>query len=83
MNNDLLINPNSFFIQVFDYDFALRDDFIGEATISLAQLDIDADTDVVLTLVETGKFEYLGQISIGLKLVPKAATESPTPSASG
>jgi hypothetical protein len=51
----------SFIFQVFDYDFALRDDFIGEATISLAQLDIDLETDLVLTLVETGKFEYLGQ----------------------
>ena len=65
---------------MFDYDFALRDDFIGEATISLAQLDLDTEIDLVMTLVETGKFEYLGQISIGLKLVPKPSTGSPTPS---
>jgi hypothetical protein len=71
------------FPKVFDYDFALRDDFIGEATISLAQLELDVQTDLVLTLVETGKFEYLGQISVGLRLVPKSTTESPTPSATG
>ncbi len=56
--------------QVFDYDFALRDDFIGEATISLSQLDIDLETDLVLTLVETGKFEYLGQGTMLYKSLP-------------
>jgi hypothetical protein len=68
---------------VFDYDFALRDDFIGEATISLTSLDLDVDTDLIVTLVETGKFEYLGQISLQLKLAPKSSTDSPTAAAAG
>ena len=76
-------NKKNYFFQVYDYDFALRDDFIGEATLSLIQLDLDQDCDVTLTLVETGKFEYLGQVSIGLKLVPKSKNESPTSSVSG
>ncbi len=54
-----------------------------DAHISKFQLELDQPSDVVLTLVETGKFEYLGQVSIGLKLVPKSSAESPTSSASG
>ena len=66
---------------MFDYDFAMRDDFIGEATIAMTHLDLDKQTDQVLTLVETGKAEYLGQLSLSLRLVPKA-TEEPVSSSS-
>ena len=56
---------------MFDYDWGLRDDFIGEATISLVYLDIDQPSTRVITLVENGKSEYLGQLSIDLRLIPK------------
>ena len=41
--------------QVYDYDWGLRDDFIGEASLPLGQLVPQKRNDLVLTLAETGK----------------------------
>ena len=46
---------------------------MGEATISLVYLDLDRPMDRIITLVESGKSEYLGQISMELKLTPKSS----------
>ena len=59
---------------MFDYDWGLRDDFIGEATVSLIYLDLDQAMDRIITLVEPGKSEYLGQLSMELRLIPKVSS---------
>ena len=40
--------------QVYDYDWGLRDDFMGEASLPLGQLVQKKRNDLVLTLAETG-----------------------------
>ena len=59
--------------KVYDYDWGLRDDFIGEASISLVYLELDQLTERIITLVESGKSEYLGQLSMDLRLIPKSS----------
>ena len=53
--------PNSFpFCQVYDYDWGLRDDFMGEASLPLGQLVPQKWNDLVLTLSETGEhFDFV------------------------
>ena len=58
---------------MFDYDWGLRDDFIGEATVSLVYLDLDQPMERIITLIESGKSEYLGQLSMELRLIPKSS----------
>ena len=41
--------------QVYDYDWGLRDDFMGEASLPLGQLVPEKRNDLVLTLAETGE----------------------------
>ena len=59
--------------KVYDYDWGLRDDFIGEASISLVYLELDQPIERIITLVENGKSEYLGQLSVELRLIPKSS----------
>ncbi len=62
-----------YFFQVYDHDWAFRDDFMGEGGIPLFQLELDKLTERIVTLAETDNTEYLGQIVLGLRLVPKSA----------
>ncbi|CAB4059734.1 unnamed protein product [Lepeophtheirus salmonis] len=39
-------------LKVFDYDFALRDDFIGEASISLIPIELNVDSNFIITLID-------------------------------
>ena len=41
-------------VQVYDYDWGLRDDFMGEASLPLGQLVPQKRNDLVLTLAEPG-----------------------------
>ena len=41
-------------VQVYDYDWGLRDDFMGEASLPLGQLVPQKKNDLVLTLAEPG-----------------------------
>jgi Ca2+-dependent lipid-binding protein len=62
---------------VFDYDWAFRDDFIGEAIVDVSRLEPDRHTDLVLDLVDpsakTASIERLGQLSLSLRLEATAA----------
>ncbi len=75
-----------FFRQVYDYDWAFRDDFMGGASISLVRLELDRDSETLVTLsdpqLSAGKQqhqqhppEYLGQIELALRLEPKRSTD--------
>lgn len=55
-------------LQVYDYDWAFRDDFMGEASVPLSRLEMDKAADLTLSLAEAGKSEYLGQLAISLRL---------------
>ena len=58
MNSDnLIFEFLSDFWQVYDYDWGLRDDFMGEASLALGQLVPQKRNDLVLTLAETGEVE--------------------------
>jgi len=57
-------------LKVYDYDWGLRDDFMGQAQIVLREAHIGREEDMILTLVETGQAQYLGQVSITIKLNP-------------
>ena len=50
-------------LQVYDYDWGLRDDFMVQAQIILREDNIGEEEDVVVTLVESGQAEYLGQVN--------------------
>ena len=55
--------------QVYDYDWGLRDDFMGQAQIVLNPATINQEEeDLVITLVEAGQSQYLGQVSVTVKL---------------
>ena len=55
--------------QVYDYDWGLRDDFMGQAQIVLNPAKINQEEDLVITLVEAGQqSQYLGQISLTVSL---------------
>ena len=58
-----------FINQVYDYDWGLRDDFMGQAQIVLNPANINQEEDLVITLVEAGQqSQYLGQISLTVSL---------------
>ena len=42
------------FVKVYDYDWGLRDDFIGQATVNLKNMLNNNSMDVLLTLHDTG-----------------------------
>ena len=41
-------------MKVYDYDWGMRDDFMGQASILPSRLKSGEPTDMVLTLVEAG-----------------------------
>ena len=45
---------------------------MGEGTVALSSLSLDKLTEQVITLKEDNNDEYLGQIVLGLRLVPKS-----------
>ena len=49
-------------MQVYDYDWGLRDDFMGSVSLQLDSLQPGEATDLVLTLGEAGEFFVLGLI---------------------
>ena len=63
--------------QVYDHDWAFRDDFMGEGSIPLSNLSLDKLIEHVVDLKEDGyAHEELGQIVLSLRLVPKKSSES-------
>ncbi len=64
-----------FNLQVYDYDWAFRDDFMGEASVALTQLQLDSKQELLITLAESGNTEYLGQLGLSLKLQAKDAAD--------
>ena len=48
---------NNFFFQVYDHDWAFRDDFMGEGNVPLSSLALDKLTDFVVDLEEEGNTE--------------------------
>ena len=60
------------FCQVYDYDWGLRDDFMGEASLPLGQLAPQKWNDLVLTLSETGEhFNSIQGWLWGMSFIPK------------
>ena len=60
------------FCQVYDYDWGLRDDFMGEASLPLGQLAPQKWNDLVLTLSETGEhFNSIQGWIWGMSSIPK------------
>lgn len=64
-------------LKVFDYDFGFQDDYLGTASIELANVQWNLAQEYILTLTETGKpdEEPWGQIVLGLRLQPKTQEE--------
>ncbi len=64
-------------LQVYDYDWAFRDDFMGETNVNLSRLDLDDANELLLHLTDsTCSSEYLGQISLELRLEPRCSSSS-------
>uniref|UniRef100_A0A0K2T164 C2 domain-containing protein n=1 Tax=Lepeophtheirus salmonis TaxID=72036 RepID=A0A0K2T164_LEPSM len=67
-------------LKVFDYDFALRDDFIGEASISLIPIELNVDSNFIITLIDPSSTsknpENLGKVELSIGLTPLSETES-------
>ena len=60
------------FCKVYDYDWGLRDDFMGEASLPLGQLAPQKWNDLVLTLSETGEhFNSIQGWLWGMSFIPK------------
>ena len=61
-----------FLLQVYDYDWAFRDDFMGEASVQLTRLELDRPQELLLSLEERGKADYLGQVALTARLEPSS-----------
>jgi Ca2+-dependent lipid-binding protein len=61
--------------QVYDYDWAFRDDFMGEVTVSLVRLEVDKSKNILVSLGDVHSSEYLGQVELGLRLQPKRGSD--------
>ncbi len=61
------------FPQVYDYDWAFRDDFMGEASVQLSRLELDKTHDLLIRLTDHGggKADYFGQVGLSLRLEPR------------
>ena len=59
-------------LQVYDYDWAFRDDFMGEASVQLTRLELDRAQELLLSLEERGKADYLGQVALSARLEPSS-----------
>ena len=56
-------------IKVYDYDWGLRDDFMGQAQIVLSPGTVNQqEAELKVRLVEAGQSQYLGQLSLSVKL---------------
>uniref|UniRef100_A0A646QG56 Multiple C2 and transmembrane domain-containing protein 1 n=1 Tax=Hemiscolopendra marginata TaxID=943146 RepID=A0A646QG56_9MYRI len=62
-------------VKVFDYDFGLQDDFMGSAYLDLTTLETNRPTDVLLTLTEPGKNDFMGEIHLTVTLIPRTQEE--------
>ena len=56
---------------------------MGEGGVALSSLSLDKLTEQVITLKEDNNSEYLGQIVLGLRLVPKSHFEGDNSSSVG
>ena len=45
-------------LQVYDYDWGLRDDYIGQTLVNLKVLPLNTPQDLVLTLHDSGKLPW-------------------------
>ena len=48
---------------------------MGEASLSLARLDVDRTHEVLVSLQDAASNEYLGQVALTLRLEPKEKTD--------
>ncbi|XP_014246245.1 multiple C2 and transmembrane domain-containing protein isoform X2 [Cimex lectularius] len=59
-------------LKVFDYDWGLQDDFMGSAYLDLTKLELGKSTDIVLSLQDPGKSDYLGELYLSVTLCPRS-----------
>ncbi|KAF2356311.1 C2 domain [Trinorchestia longiramus] len=62
-------------LKVFDYDWGMQDDFMGEANIDLTSLDLNQSTDLELTLSDPGKEENMGKLYLSVQLSSRTQEE--------
>lgn len=64
-----------FFVQVFDYDWGLQDDFMGSCYLDLTALELGRSQDLVLCLRDTNKsssnLQDLGEVVLNATLWPR------------
>lgn len=61
-----------FFVQCFDYDWGLQDDFMGATKFSLTQLELNQPEEIYLKLTDPARaLKDLGEIKIVVTLMPK------------
>lgn len=65
------------YLQVFDYDWGLSDDFMGMTSLDPSRLPLNKQTELSLILTETNTpgTEYMGEIVLSLTLVPRTLEE--------
>ncbi|XP_076545990.1 multiple C2 domain and transmembrane region protein isoform X3 [Osmia lignaria lignaria] len=62
--------------KVFDYDWGLQDDFMGEAQLDLTQIELGQPQDVVLELKDHARpKQHLGEIYLSVTLWPRNQQE--------
>ena len=68
------------FFQVYDYDWAFRDDYMGEASLSLVRLELEKQHEVLLKLTDArGRTdEYLGQVALSVYVEGKSTADRST-----
>ncbi|EDV21046.1 uncharacterized protein TRIADDRAFT_60419 [Trichoplax adhaerens] len=60
------------YLKVYDYDFALKDDFMGEAYVDMATLELEKITEIKLKLEDPNAAgKDLGYLLLTLTLTPK------------
>ncbi|XP_065836716.1 multiple C2 and transmembrane domain-containing protein 1-like isoform X2 [Oscarella lobularis] len=71
---------DSFRIKVYDYDFGLKDDFMGAASLDLTEYDVDKPNDVQVHLEdEDAGDEELGYLLLTITLVEVRSGREATP----
>lgn len=64
------------FRQVFDYDWGLQDDFMGEAQLDLTQIELGQAQDIALELKDHARpKQHLGEIYLSVTLWPRNQQE--------
>ncbi|XP_048383486.1 multiple C2 and transmembrane domain-containing protein 1-like isoform X3 [Stegostoma tigrinum] len=67
------------YIKVFDYDFALQDDFMGSVYLDLTKLELNRPTDITLNLKDPScPVQELGCLSMTVTLVYRATDPTET-----